>query len=90
MPRLNMVVEEQAEAIARLTELSQKHPSPELIDDDPENAPSMWIIREIPEYEGRKASAGPLIASKIGLPALRGKCPHFHNWLERLEALAAT
>jgi hypothetical protein len=76
------------EAIARLQELADRFASPELIDDGEETAPSKRIIREIPEYEGRKASAGPLIASKIGLTVLRQKCPHFHTWLERIEALA--
>lgn len=76
-----------ANAIARLVQLSEQFPDPELIDDGEETAPSKRIIKEIPEYEGRKASAGPLVASKIGLSALRAKCSHFHRWLERFEAL---
>lgn len=62
--------------------------NPELIDDGPQTAPSKRIIEEIPEYEDRKASAGPIVAEKIGLPALRERCRHFDQWISRLEALA--
>ena len=36
---------------------------------------------------GRKASAGPIVAGKIGLPTLRSKCGHFGDWLDKLEHL---
>ncbi|MCU0914722.1 MAG: DUF4276 family protein [Planctomycetes bacterium] len=75
-------------AISNLAEMAARFDSPELIDDGPSTAPSKRIIREIPEYEGMKASAGPLIAERIGLPTLRGKCRHFDQWLSRLETLA--
>jgi hypothetical protein len=76
-------------AIQNLVEMAAGFDSPELIDDGASTAPSKRIIREIPEYEGMKASAGPLIAETIGLPVLRGKCKHFDEWLSRLENLAA-
>lgn len=60
--------------------------NPELINDRPETAPSKRIRREIPEYD--KATAGVAVAEKIGLPTLREKCRHFHEWLSRLERLA--
>lgn len=59
---------------------------PEEINDHPETAPSKRLIRYIPEYKGRKTSAGPLIVKEIGLDAIRAKCPHFNSWLARLEA----
>jgi hypothetical protein len=80
-------IEHQA-AIARLIELAATVPSPELIDDGEHTAPSKRIIRDVPEYQGRKASAGPTIAAKIGLPTLRQRCPHFHGWLTCIESLA--
>ena len=61
--------------------------SPELIDDGPDTAPSKRIIAEIPEYAKRKSSAGPIVAERIGLPALRAKCEHFGGWIDRLETL---
>jgi hypothetical protein len=75
--------------IARLVALASSFQSPELIDDGPATSPSWRIIQEIPEYGPRKASAGPLVAGKIGLPVLRQKCPHFGEWLGRLESLAS-
>ena len=42
-----------------------------------------------PALAGQKASVGPLTAARIGLPRLRAACPHFGDWLARLEALAA-
>ena len=41
----------------------------------------------IPEYDGRKSSAGPDIAAYIGIATIRVKCPHFHLWLVQLENL---
>jgi hypothetical protein len=61
--------------------------SPEYIDDGEDTAPSKRIIKEIPEYEGMKASAGPLVAEKIGLTNIRKKCNHFNQWLLKIEAL---
>ena len=79
---------EHADAISRLVALVAAHANPEEIDDGATTAPSKRIIDEIPDYAFRKASAGPVIASKIGLTVLRQKCLHFHAWLEKLEVLA--
>ena len=76
-----------ADGIARLVAMVSQSPSPEHINDGSDTAPSKRIIREIPEYEGRKASAGPIVAEKIGLPTLRSKCAHFGAWLAKLEKL---
>jgi hypothetical protein len=73
--------------IKRLAELCLSFVSPELINDGQQTAPSKRIIKEIPEYEGAKASAGPLIAKEIGIKTMREKCPHFNNWLTKLEKL---
>jgi Domain of unknown function (DUF4276) len=55
--------------------------------DGSDTAPSKRIISVIPEYDGRKASAGPDIAEYIGVSAIRAKCPHFDGWLTQLENL---
>jgi len=73
-------------AIRSLVNL-MKDQQPEEIDDGKETAPSKRIVAVIPEYEGRKASAGPIVAEKIGLKVLRDRCPHFDQWLTRLERL---
>ncbi len=78
---------EHTEAIRKLINMASQFASPELIDDGEQSAPSKRIIHEIPEYEGMKASAGPLIAEKIGLETLRVKCRHFGAWISRMERL---
>ncbi len=85
--KFNWAFIEHERSIRQLTRLVNTFNSPELIDDDPATAPSKRIIKLIPEYAGQKSSAGPLIATKIGLPTMRAKCLHFDSWLQRIEAL---
>lgn len=59
----------------------------ELINESPETAPSKRIIKNIPAYEGQKAQVGPMIAEDIGLTKLRESCPHFNEWITKLESL---
>ncbi len=79
--------DEHADKIQSLVAECSQFTSPELIDDGKNSAPSKRIIRKIPEYEGAKVSAGPLIAQKIGLPAMQQQCPHFNEWMTKLENL---
>jgi hypothetical protein len=58
--------------------------SPEEINDDPNTAPSKRLIKEIPEYEGAKVSSAPNIIMRIGIDAIRSKCPHFNEWIIKL------
>jgi hypothetical protein len=78
---------EHERAIIRLEALAKRYDSPEEIDEGPDTAPSKRIIHEIPEYAFVKASAGPLVADKIGLTALRQACRHFDEWIGRIEIL---
>ena len=73
--------------VEELIEICRGFDSPELIDDGRTTAPSKRIIQYIPVYEGAKTSAAPLIAEKIGLAKIREKCPHFDEWMTRLEGL---
>lgn len=59
---------------------------PELINDGPETAPSKRLLKVLPAY--RKVVDGPAIAQSIGIQRLRAACPHFGQWLTRLEQLA--
>ena len=61
-------------AILSLVAAVSQFDSPELVDGGENTAPSKRIISEIPEYKGRKTSAGPIVAGKIGLPALQLGC----------------
>ena len=76
-----------SEAIDGLRRMAGAFRSPELIDDGQETAPSKRIIKELPDYAGRKASAGPVIAKAIGLEKMKAKCVHFREWLVKLERL---
>ena len=62
--------------------------APEDINDGEHTAPSKRIIREIPPYKNLKSIAGPAIALAIGLMDLRRACPHFAEWIDKLEKLA--
>jgi hypothetical protein len=77
----------QQRGIQSLVDLAESLKNPEVIDDGPETAPSKRIIRYIPEYKGRKSSAGPLVANKIGIELIRQRCGHFDAWLKVLEGL---
>jgi hypothetical protein len=66
--------------------LGREFPSPEHV--DRLRPPSYWIKEAVPEYN--KTVDGPTTASEIGLPTLRERCPHFGQWLRRLEDLAYT
>ena len=70
-----------------LTPLRQvrKTTAPEDINDSPYTAPSKRILGCMKGYQ--KTFHGPLIASTIGLDAIRTACPHFHDWLVKLDAL---
>ena len=68
-----------------LRRIRSQFPTPEDINDEPETAPSKCIVRTVSMY--RKALHGPLIASTVGLDAIREECPRFNEWVERLESL---
>lgn len=74
--------------IRQLVQTATGVDSPELVDDGPTSAPSKRIMAAIPEYQGRKASAGPIVAARIGLPVLQSQCRHFREWLDRLTTAA--
>jgi hypothetical protein len=60
--------------------------SPEEINERPEFAPSKRIVNLFPAY--RKTLHGPMTAKRIGLEMIRSQCPHFNDWLAKLEAFA--
>ena len=59
--------------------------APEAIDDAPESAPSKRIEKLVDNYE--KPVQGIDTIRKIGLEKIRAACPHFNDWLTRLEQL---
>lgn len=59
--------------------------TPEGINDSPETAPSKRILAVKPSYQ--KPLMGSLAALEIGLDRIRTECPHFDEWVRRLEEL---
>lgn len=60
---------------------------PESINHGPTSHPCARLSRHCPSY--KKTSDGPTMLGKIGIAAIRDRCPHFDGWLTRLEALGA-
>jgi len=60
--------------------------TPEEINERPEFAPSKQIEALFPAY--RKPLHGPNTIARIGLRQIRSECPHFNEWMEKLEAFA--
>lgn len=58
---------------------------PERIDDGDDTAPSKRLHSLFPRYD--KVLHGELIAHDIGLARIRAECPHFDDWVARLETL---
>lgn len=58
--------------------------SPEEINDSPITAPSKRVETLVPGYE--KPLLGALAILEIGLERIRNECPHFNEWISRLEA----
>jgi hypothetical protein len=61
--------------------------NPEEINETQQGAPSKRIIKYIPKYEKQKTSAGIITAEAIGLQHLRATCPHFNDWVTKLESI---
>ncbi len=59
--------------------------TPEEIDHGQHSHPKARIQNAVEKYD--ENVAGPLIAHDIGLDVLRQRCPHFGQWLTRLEQL---
>jgi len=60
-------------------------PTPEDINDNPATSPSKRILERFPRYN--KVYFGSVIARRIGLKRLRDECPHFNDWVTRLESV---
>lgn len=77
----------QADLTARLQAVVEGAGQPEAINDHRDTCPSRRITAIAPAYD--KLLFGPIIAGRIGLDALKAACPHFGQWLTRLESLGA-
>jgi hypothetical protein len=62
-------------------------PTPEDINDDPATAPSKRVLAAYPRY--KKVFDGTTAAMAVGVESMRRECPHFRQWVERLESLSS-
>ena len=83
LPRVMTEPHKQAEFAAIRANVA----TPEDINDRPEFAPSKRIEALFPSY--KKTLHGPNAIARIGLHKIRSECPHFHAWMNILEAFAA-
>lgn len=65
--------------------LKEYNNKPEEINDDPEKTPSKRLQALKSAY--RKVAMGKTVSEAIGIQTIRKQCPHFNNWLTRLECL---
>ncbi|MFN5658540.1 MAG: DUF4276 family protein [Pseudanabaena sp.] len=73
--------------INRLSTECSSYSSPELINQGITTAPSKRLAKVIPRYDKLKTTLAPQVIQKIGLVKIREKCPHFDQWVTRLERL---
>jgi hypothetical protein len=71
--------------VQQLVQERQGFGSPEEINERPMYAPSKRVLKIFPAYQ--KTLHGPLATMDLGMEALRSTCPHFDEWVSRLEAL---
>lgn len=74
----------QLEKKAQFAGIREAHPTPEDIDEA--DWPSYRILALFDAY--RKPLHGPIAARRIGLDQLRSECPHFDEWIGKLEYYA--
>ena len=70
---------------AKFEKVRKSFHTPEDIDDNPNTAPSKRIKSICNDHI--KTIHGIIAAIEIGLPRIRSECPHFDQWLRRLENL---
>jgi Domain of unknown function (DUF4276) len=73
------------ELASRFQEIRDQFRTPEDIDDSPATAPSKRVESLVPGYG--KPLLGTLAALEIGLATIVRECPHFGNWVKRLERI---
>jgi hypothetical protein len=71
--------------IALIRRIIETHDNPEEINDNPANAPGKRLESLKKGY--RKVAMGKTVSEAIGIERIRRQCPHFNNWLIKLEQL---
>lgn len=70
---------------SKIEDILKECREPEEIDDGPNTSPSKRLISIDNSY--RKSAMGKTISEAIGIQTIRQKCPHFNNWISKIEQL---
>lgn len=70
--------------IQQVSAVNKTFASPEVINENPNSAPSKRLKSIFPEYQ--KTFHSQLILSQARIDDLRAKCSHFNSWLTKLES----
>jgi len=79
----NVIPKEELTGIDELKQIFLEFDNPEMINDNPETAPSKRLARIIKGYN--KIVYGNILADEIGLENIRMKSPRFNGWLNKIE-----
>lgn len=71
----------------KIQQICNSFNNPEQIDDDPQSAPSKRIYKLSPRF--RKIVDSNTIINQMGLEQVRQTCPHFNEWVTRLQNLTS-
>jgi len=71
--------------VSDINAILNQYSTPEDINNDSLKAPSKRLEKLKQGY--RKVAMGKVISEAIGIETIREKCPHFNNWLKKLESL---
>jgi len=86
---LELFLENAKAAIDELTAAVRQANEVELVNDGENTAPSKRIAACFPLFARLKTTVGVEWAQCVGLERTRQLCPHFHEWLLKLEALGS-
>jgi len=81
----NILAEKTEIDVSKIEEILDEHGAPEEINEDPLKAPSKQLEALKSDY--RKVAMGKTVSEVIGIEKIREQCPHFNDWLVKLEQL---
>ena len=81
----NILAEKTEIDVSKIEEILDEYSAPEEINEDPQKAPSKQLEALKSDY--RKVAMGKTVSDAIGIETIREQCPHFNDWLVKLEQL---
>jgi len=72
--------------VSHLQRILEEYNNPEEINDEPSKTPSRRLEALKKNY--KKIIMGKTVSEATGIQAIRRQCPHFDNWLKKLEQLS--